>query len=160
MKPDEVKLGAVLVMNGHAEDVGSTPGLGGFMLQNPRETIVPERSGRVRFSHRNPPRTSYGTEVLQQQLYEANKWMHLVAVKNESQLKLYVNGRLAGAVDDATTWAQDEFVTLIGVNLPSPIAERRRSFFGLIDEVAIYDRALSDDQVREHFERLIVLLED
>jgi hypothetical protein len=74
-------------------------------------------------------------------------WCHVVGVANGKTRRLYVNGQLAdvnlGQANDAQ-WHTDR---LIGTRaLPETF------FSGLIDEVMIFDRALSDNEARQLYD--------
>lgn len=70
-------------------------------------------------------------------------WNHLALVYNKSlassQQKLYINGRLASSGNLTEDIKTNTFNVLIGNN-----------FNGLLDDVAIYNRTLSLDEIKEH----------
>ena len=72
----------------------------------------------------------------------AGEWHHVAATYDGTTARLYVDGKLAaslpfsGNVGDSNTWR-------IGAYGANPVGY----FAGLIDEVQIYDRALSSDEV-------------
>ena len=75
----------------------------------------------------------------------ANVWSHVVGTYNGVQVKIYVNGQLAGSsyrsglIDNTTN--------------PVTIGNIYGHYFtGSIDEVHIYNRALSEQEVKEHYE--------
>jgi hypothetical protein len=74
------------------------------------------------------------------------KWHHLVGTFDGARMKLYVDGALAE--DNASG------VTIV-YDASSPFAIAKQSccsntFPGSIDEVALYDRALLDVQIKAH----------
>lgn len=76
---------------------------------------------------------------------------HLVATYDGNTMAIYLNGVL-----DASLALVGEIYTGGG---PGDVgignqAERDRPFKGLIDEVALYDRALSGDRIRAHFDKV------
>lgn len=90
---------------------------------------------------------------------EVNKWYHLSATCGDGKMEIYVNGQTA-----ATKKAPDEVYDhkasiAIGLNKKAsiatdPVRENFDTVFGLeglIDEVKIYDRKLSDKEVRRLF---------
>jgi hypothetical protein len=107
-----------------------------------------EHPGRVRFLHRDPPSGDAlaGTSCFSQTPYELRRWEHLVAVKDGGEMRLYVNGELVGKADDNTGLAEN-FSLLIG-----QLDRHRdwRRFVGQLDELAVYNRALSDGEIRQH----------
>ncbi len=82
-----------------------------------------------------------------------NEWHHLVGTYDKNlgsnQMKIYLDGEL---IDDATqTGSIDTQVGNLGIGIyyigkPSPLY-----FNGSIDEVRIYNRALSADEIKEHY---------
>ncbi|MEO0044329.1 MAG: hypothetical protein RL329_3777, partial [Bacteroidota bacterium] len=74
----------------------------------------------------------------------SNEWAHVALVANGTNLKLYLNGKEAintttpVALDLATTW-------IIGMDRDWT----SRTFKGLIDEVCLYNRALTINELRE-----------
>jgi hypothetical protein len=76
---------------------------------------------------------------------EANVWTHLAFTYDGGKMRLYVNGELAAskAHSEGAPWGEGDLV--IGCN-PNYPPER---FEGLIDEVRVYNRALSDAELRQ-----------
>jgi len=75
-------------------------------------------------------------------------WTHLVAVRSQDSLLLYVDGvPQVCAVDEA--WKLPQTATLVVGQLDA--WRNDRPFRGLIDEFAIYDRPLSAVEVMRHF---------
>ncbi len=77
-------------------------------------------------------------------------WHHAAAVFNGETLKLYIDGQLQNQV---TSWKGEIGVNTnslsIGMNRtnPSPL-EKKAGFDGLMDEVMIFDHAISDEEVK------------
>jgi Concanavalin A-like lectin/glucanases superfamily len=81
---------------------------------------------------------------------QAGVWTHLAATRSaDGQLLLYVDGILTGQWDGTPTpttqCLQDLFIGAYASNTPSD--EVRSQFPGLIDDVMIYGRALSADEI-------------
>jgi len=78
---------------------------------------------------------------------QAGRTYHLVGTFENRRAKLYVNGQLAR--DSTTSFALDtrDQPVHVGTGL-SPV---RFEFYGVIDEVAIYDKVLSADAVLRHY---------
>ncbi|MFF4834314.1 LamG-like jellyroll fold domain-containing protein [Streptomyces sp. NPDC001315] len=81
------------------------------------------------------------------------EWNHVVAVQDvdAGQLRLYVNGVLAATAAFTTPWLAVGQVTLGGTyradgTLGSPLK-------GAMDDVRLYDRAISDDEVKQLFKQ-------
>jgi hypothetical protein len=149
VKPSHYHLGTLASLARNL-DAGSEHGalleLGG-PLTTP-STI--EHPGRVRFLHRDPPSADAlaGTSCFSQGPYELRRWEHLVAVKDGGEMRLYVNGEMVGKADDNTGLAEN-FSLLIG-----QLDRHRdwRRFVGQLDELAVYGRALSEGEIRQHYQ--------
>lgn len=73
----------------------------------------------------------------------AGEWHHVTAVFGSGFLRLYVDGRLEDNQTRTEAMKRNDFEVLIGEN-----AERQgRCFNGLLDDVRIYNYALSTDQI-------------
>lgn len=121
-------------------------------LTGPRAVAVTAAyPGRVRFLNRFPAdlspksldESSFSSEV-----YMLRRWQHLVAVKDEDERRLYINGQLESREHD--TRPIDDDLTLILGRLHRDRPER--SFVGQLDELAVYDYPLSEQQIRRHHE--------
>ncbi|MEX2168076.1 MAG: LamG-like jellyroll fold domain-containing protein [Pirellulales bacterium] len=107
--------------------------------------------GRLRFIHEC--RTRFDVDCFSPDPYSVRHWQHFVAVKALSQMHLYLNGRLVDS-KEATGPLPSGLRVLMGQLLPvSPQIEDEvtsRLYSGELDEVAVYDRALADDEIRHH----------
>jgi hypothetical protein len=106
-------------------------------------------SGRVRFLHRSPPSgdLGVGTSCYSQQRYALRRWQHLVAVKDGDDMRVYVNGEIAASHTDPTALAGTLHVQCGQLR----VREGTRQFIGHMDELAVYDRALSPDEIQSHY---------
>jgi hypothetical protein len=102
----------------------------------------------VRLLHRWPPGAGGGTNVFSDRLYSPYRWHHLVAQKNGDRMELYMDGALEHALplDPGHSTAPCE--VLIG---QMTTGQGARPFFGRIDELALYDRPLTAEEIRGHF---------
>jgi hypothetical protein len=109
--------------------------------------------GRIRFIHE--VRKNFDAECFSPAPYAVRKWQHFAAVKDESAMRLFVDGKLVRAEQAVGTLATGLRV-LMGQLLPvSPEIEDEvtsRLFGGELDEVALYNRALSEAELKEHVE--------
>jgi hypothetical protein len=109
----------------------------------------------VRFLDRWPPGLSGGVNVFSRRTYVPDRWHHLVAQKVDSWLHLYVDGRLvagAPALSDANTTACRLLVGRLKQWPPSRLNEIR-PFAGRVDELAVYERPLSLEEIQQHHRR-------
>jgi hypothetical protein len=111
-----------------------------------------EQPGRVRFLHRSPPSDDFakGTSCFSGKPYVLRQWQHVAAVKEGSQMRLYVDGELVASGEDASSLPPG--LRLLVGQLDQNRDNRR--FIGQIDELAVYPRALSDQEIRRRYELL------
>lgn len=75
-----------------------------------------------------------------------NVWQHVAMTKDSSQLKIYLNGVLKQSISAP--------LSILTRNSPAIIGNRDgggRALNGLIDEVRIYNRALSAAEIKKHY---------
>lgn len=109
--------------------------------------------GCVRFLHRDPPCRDFsiGKSCLSEQPYRLRRWQHVVAVKEGVNMRLYVDGKLAGHEQVETNLAPR--LTLV-VGQPESDAPRDFWFVGQLDELAIYNRALTESEITTHYKTI------
>jgi len=104
--------------------------------------------GRVRFIHQN-------SECFSSTPYAVRRWQHLAAVKEDAQVRLYADGKLVATYEDDRNVGLALHV-LMGQLFPeSPYIDDRvtsRLFVGEMDEVALYDHALSKAELARRVE--------
>jgi hypothetical protein len=106
-----------------------------------------EHPGRVRFLHRDPPSDLGGTSCFSNEPYILRKWQHIVAVKDKTELRLYVDAKQVASAPDSTRLSE-------GLELLVGQIDRERDwrpFVGQLDELAFYDRALSSVEIEQHY---------
>ncbi len=99
---------------------------------------VEVRSGGAATNHTSAPMLLPGTAA------------YIVAIFDGTLVSMYLDGILLQQTA-ATPGSLQDGINALGIGNQS---ERNRPFNGLIDEVALYDYALSGDQVGEHFDAL------
>ncbi len=76
-----------------------------------------------------------------------NQWVHLVGTYDGSTVKIYFNGQL----DGSTPWTKDIFPGInplvIGCTLQFTSSSPTSFFDGLIDEISLYNRALTTNEI-------------
>jgi hypothetical protein len=80
-----------------------------------------------------------------------NEWVHVAGVHDGSELRLYVNGELA-ATEPAVGDIPEGSETLTIGDAIGDQWLHNRPFIGLIDEVRIYSKVLSADEIEESME--------
>ena len=127
-----------------------------FLLEltaSDRESLL--SPGLVRFLHRWPPGDSGGDNVFSTRHYVPNRWHHIVAQRSGGRLELYVDGVRSQPVTPQSASSSEPCRLLLGRLKPVPRPTGRvhsRPFVGLIDELALYNRPLADEEVRRHYE--------
>jgi len=79
-----------------------------------------------------------------------NQWVYIISTYSrfEGKIKNYINGDIIDTWEETDSILTNDDSLQIGRRLPNDIF-----FNGLIDEVRIYDRALSVDEINCHYER-------
>ncbi len=153
IKPSHYHVGAVVSLVGDPEpETGVIPH--GMLLElggSGRMPTAVHHPGRIRFLHRSPASDDRdaGTSCYSVDSYALRRWQHLVAVKDGSTMKLYINGQLAGEGED-TNKLPTGLRLLVGRLYPNS-SSSVRPFIGQLDELAIYDRALTPEEIAKHF---------
>ena len=107
---------------------------------------------------RNDGRIVYGTypgiarTITSTAAYRDNNWHHVVASQGWDGMKLFIDGQLVGALPENTSQDYIGFWRVGGDNLNSwPNRPTSNYFAGQIDEVAVYNRVLTTQEVSEHY---------
>ena len=77
-----------------------------------------------------------------------NRWYHIVGVRDGNIITIYVDG-VAGATTDTVGILTSEDVNTWSIGRLSDDPSYHRYFNGLIDEVRVYNRALSAEEIGE-----------
>ena len=93
--------------------------------------------------------TSSALTILNSNIKVSKNWMHVVGVQNGTSVKIYVNGAEANSVNNGG---------IFGVSTPTnaiigafSVGPAEYFLDGLIDEVRIYDAALSSAQIKQNY---------
>jgi hypothetical protein len=104
--------------------------------------------GRLRFLHRFPLGTGGGNNIYSTATFGGDgQWHHAALTKSKTDIVLYIDGQNAGTMADTSVFdPTDSF----GVALGCLDNERglARMFLGAMDDVRIYNRALSVDEIQ------------
>ena len=87
----------------------------------------------------------------------AGNWYHIAATYDRTALKIYINGVLDNSVNTQYTPYQNNQQLVIGrgcVGDPCMFKPSNPSFNGIIDEVRIYNRALSASEIQAEYNAL------
>jgi hypothetical protein len=88
---------------------------------------------------------NWNTHMSGGQTTPLNEWHHVATVFNSSTLKIYYDGTLVATQPMVMTITADTRALTIGADVPGVL----EIFFGKIDDVRIYNRALSDADVTQ-----------
>lgn len=114
-------------------------------IDNPRE------GNRISFFvHVGQPAVTWEPRVSSQGPPKLNVWHQVVATWDGTESRLYLNGELVGTRKRVGKPNPNPYPVMIG-NWEYPSCHGTH-FGGLIDEVRIYNRALSAEEVRAHYE--------
>ena len=81
-------------------------------------------------------------------LVEDSTWLHVVGTFNGDTLNLFLNGQNIGSKIIANTQISYSNLSLrLGLGIPTS-SGNKTAFKGYIDEIRIYDRALSNDEIK------------
>lgn len=94
---------------------------------------------------------SDGQIVLPRMDYSASIWNHIVFSDDGTTMECYMNGMLKSATDSSYIEGNiaANLGTRIGINA---LGTDNYPFNGIIDEVAIYNRALTIDEIQQHYQ--------
>jgi hypothetical protein len=137
---------------------GETENHVSFLELTARSRRSPPEPCSVRFLDRWPAGVSGGVNVFSRRNVDPARWHHVVGQKADDRLELYIDGELAGTTPVATDPNGAAEVTgpcslLVGRLKQRPLASKHmeiRPFEGRLDELAVYNRPLSPEEVRRH----------
>ncbi|UUO06367.1 LamG domain-containing protein [Blastopirellula sp. J2-11] len=119
------------------------------VIEYANQTNLVHRPATIRFLFRYPPTTYQGgMNVFSAETCTPGMWHHLVAVRDSDGIRLYLNGKLREVSDNLMLDDLQPYTAVLG-QLDSVRLERQ--FDGQIDEVAIYQKALSAAEVNQHY---------
>jgi hypothetical protein len=149
LKPSHYHRGALVCL--------SSGGISGFVLETlpSREASATGHPATVHFFHRTKvqgSKSSPGTSCFSNNLYNLRKWQHVVAVKQPGSTRIYLDGKEVGVTKDMETPMARRLSLVIGRRWHSErYDEGNRFFVGQLDELAIYDRALKEQEIANHY---------
>lgn len=104
-----------------------------------------EWDGFFRFNNRNEASQSGGTDIYAKSINHYGKWHHAVCIKKSDKIQLYIDGKIIDEKLDAG--GRDKKTSLkIGCNIDGWF------YHGSIDDIRIYNRALSAEEVKALYE--------
>lgn len=149
-KPSHFHNGALIGLTGEATATELSPHAMLIEIGGPygsRPGATPPNS--IRFLHRSPASsiTQRGTSCIADSPYHLRSWQHICARKTSGELNLFVNGKVVASQKDSSPLPAGMKV-LVGQLYPDL---RSRPFVGQIDELAIYEKALTVKDILQHY---------
>ncbi|MBX2851029.1 MAG: hypothetical protein KTR15_04700 [Phycisphaeraceae bacterium] len=115
-------------------------------------------SQSIRGVHCDPPLRdgAKGTNIYSKDPYTLNEWQHIVLVKDAERLVMYLNGKHAWELPTGPD-VHGEAKLAIGLTplmhfLNNAPEDAMRPLLGSIDEVAVYDRPLTIEEIKAHWQ--------
>ena len=103
-----------------------------------------EPDGTLRNLHRFPFSSGGGSNIYTEASYDDGAWHHVAALKSATEMVLYVDGLQVGSEPDST-----QFEGSLGEIWLGTLDQRlQRMLPGAIDDVRIYDRVLSEQEIQ------------
>lgn len=97
------------------------------------------------------PVTSWSHHLNADVELDTGRWVHLAGTFDGAMMRLYVDGQLQGTMERSGTIHPNNFhLTLGNYDVGHPA-----HFIGLLDEVKIYNRALTAEEIRSAFESVL-----
>ena len=106
----------------------------------------------IRFLHRCPPGTEGGDNLYSHNLYIPYRWHHIVGQINGDRMELFMDGEPTPplSIDPDDTDEPCQFLLGRLSTIPKQGFTWARPLVGQMDEVAIYERPLTIEEVRTH----------
>jgi hypothetical protein len=147
VKPSHVHLGNILSFYDYNSGVYDSTSL---LVHAGKDRRLKNPAGVFSFAHHRSRSSKVGAPefyCFSKKHYDVRRWQHVVVSKDASHARIYIDGKLSASQRDATELAAGLTLS-IGRNPQS----RERRFVGQLDEVAVYNRALSKEEISRHYE--------
>jgi hypothetical protein len=120
-----------------------------------RNRLTIHRPASVRLLHRWPSGWEAGDNAYSQDPYVPYRWHHVVGQVHFDRIELFLDGRLSAALSIRPEHSEVACQLVLGrlTSRPGSGLSIDRPFVGRLDEVALYDRPLSPEEVRDHHRR-------
>lgn len=107
----------------------------------------------LRLLHRFPTSYNGGDNLYSKINYMPWRWHHLVGQLNDRRMELYLDGEPTPPLSVDPAYANRACQILFGrlTKIPKHNEDTSRPFVGGMDEVAIYDRPLTIEEIRSHY---------
>jgi hypothetical protein len=148
VKPSHVHTGAIVSLVSSRTDPKSDE-LHSLLLGVQGRNEAFGREFAFRYLHRSRPSANPddGVNCFSTNGYHVRRWQHVVARRSGDELQLFVDARLVSEGNDPNPIPAGQ--TLVVGQLYS--FETMRPFIGQLDELAIYESALTDKEISRHY---------
>lgn len=87
--------------------------------------------------------------VRTQVMADVGEWLHITYMRNEEMLRLFVNGELVATSTEnvQAPYFGTDFMGTLGCRV-----NRQQYFYGAMDDIKIFEKLLSDDEVKENYQ--------
>lgn len=102
---------------------------------------------------RSPAGYLAGVNVYSDRAYLIHEWHHIVVVRGNGRCRIYIDGELSGESVTPEVFDQERYDLIVGRLHPLPAELDSRPWSGGIDEIALYDHALKEEAIRQHFQK-------
>jgi hypothetical protein len=126
---------------------------GGHVLLLETSRFTPSEGREIRYLSRWPAGHKGGMSTYSEAEDRTSRWCHVVAQTSSGRMELYINGGLQGEARAENASGPFSAIAQFGNLLPSTWEDRStllRQFGGRIAEIALYDHALSPEEIRNH----------
>src|SRR5262249_6696147 len=117
-----------------------------------RNRLTMHKPASVRLLHRWPSGWEAGDNAYSHSPYVPYRWHHIVGQVNRDRIELFLDGDLSAALSIRPEHSDVACQLLLGrlSTRPGSGLSIDRPFVGRLDEVALYDRPLSPEEIRDH----------
>lgn len=117
-----------------------------------RNRLTLHKPASVRFLHRWPPGWEGGDNAYSQDPYVPYRWHHVVSQINGDRMELFVDGKPTSPLSISSEHSELPCQFILGrlTTQPGSGISIDRPFVGRMDEVALYERPLTVEEIREH----------
>lgn len=149
MRPDDIQHSTCAGLILDEEDFGRNHL---SVVEIATDTFLVHEPAAVRFLVRSPPAHDYalGLNAFSPSVCTPGQWQHVVAVWDIGDIRLYFNGRLVRHLQSEQPLCDGQFHVILGQLRILP--NTHRPYAGAMDEFALYRHALTDEDIRRHYE--------
>jgi hypothetical protein len=117
-----------------------------------RNRLTMHKPASVRLLHRWPSGWEAGDNAYSRNPYVPFRWHHIVGQLHPDRIELFLDGQLSESLSIRPEHSDVACQLVLGrlTSRPGTGLSFDRPFIGRLDEVALYDRPLSPEEIRSH----------